>query len=59
MPKYKKASAIFKQHNVDLYNWLLAQAKQEDISVSAFIVRSLKKIREMCDADRKEKITKK
>lgn len=53
MPKYNKASAIFKQHNIDLYNWLLEQAKQEDISVSAFIIRSLKKIREMGNATNK------
>jgi len=53
MAKYNKASAIFKEHNKDLYNWVLEQAKNEDISVSAFIIRSLKKIREAQNATNK------
>jgi len=45
--EYKKINALFKEFNFDLYEWVLQRAKEEDISLSSFIIRALKKVRNM------------
>lgn len=51
MTKYKKINALFKKQNFDLFDWIIKRAKEEDVSLSTFIIRSLKKIREIEDGD--------
>ncbi|KKL24209.1 hypothetical protein LCGC14_2417640 [marine sediment metagenome] len=42
---YEKIGVLFKKLNLDLYKWVVRRSKEEDMSMSSFIVRSLKKIR--------------
>ena len=42
---YDKISILFKHTNKHLYEWIIRRSKEEDMSMSSFIVRSLKKIK--------------
>ena len=54
---YEKIGVLFKKLNLDLYEWVVRRSKEEDMSMSAFIVRSLKKIRRIEESeDEKEKV---
>jgi len=46
---YEKISVVFKDANKDLFQWIMKRCKEEDMSMSSFIVRSLKKIKKMED----------
>ena len=52
---YDKISILFKETNKDLYNWIVQRCKEEDMSMSSFIVHSLKKIKKEEDDDGKNK----
>lgn len=45
MAIYDQISVIFKLLNKDLYNWVIRRSEEEDMSKSAFVIRSLKRIR--------------
>lgn len=47
MASYDQISVIFKIINKEVYQWVCKRSEEEDMSKSAFIVRSLKKIRKM------------
>lgn len=56
MPKYKNISVLFKEKNNDVYDWVVKQSDNEDISMSAFILRLLKKVKYLEDENAKETI---
>ena len=47
MATYEKIGVLFKALNHDLYKWVVKRSEEEDMSMSAFIVRSLKKIKKL------------
>jgi len=47
MPKYEQICVIFKSANKEIREWVAERSEEEDMSMSAFIIRSLKKIRKM------------
>lgn len=51
MAIYDQISVVFKLLNKDMYNWVLKRSQEEDMSKSAFIIRSLKKIRKLEEND--------
>lgn len=53
---YEKIGVLFKELNNDLYKWVVRRSKEEDMSMSAFVIRSLKKIRRMENDNGKEKM---
>jgi len=57
MTAYEKIGVLFKALNHDLYEWVVRRSEEEDMSMSAFIVRSLKKIRKLEESgDGNEKV---
>ena len=44
--KYDKICVLFKKINNDLYRWVVERSKEEDMSMSTFVIRSLKKLGE-------------
>jgi hypothetical protein len=40
--KYDKIYVVFKFINRPLYDWVVRRSQEEDMSMSAFIIRSLK-----------------
>ena len=55
MAVYDQISVVFKLINKDLYNWVIRRSEEEDMSKSAFIIRSLKKIRKSEESEDGEK----
>lgn len=49
MPKYKTINVVFKSSNDELHNWILEESGSGDISRSAFIIRSLKKLKKLLE----------
>ena len=49
--KYDKICVLFKNINSNLYQWVISRSKEEDMSMSSFIIRSLKKIKKAEETD--------
>ena len=56
MAIYDQISVVFKLLNKDLYNWVIKRSQEEDMSKSAFVIRSLKKIKKMEESEDGKKI---
>jgi hypothetical protein len=42
MPNYDKIAVIFKSKNKEIYEWVVKESENLDMSMSAFILRILK-----------------